>query len=60
MEVYYIIICIVLFLSTIILTAINYKINKKYKRCNEEAQYWCQEFIKANKQLRTDEYDNVI
>jgi hypothetical protein len=60
MENYLIIISIILFISTITLLAINYSINKKYKRCNKEAQYWCEEFIKANKQLHTDEYDNVI
>ena len=48
-------------LSTIILSLINYKLNKSLKRMNTEAQYWCEQYIKTNKPNEdTETYEDVI
>ena len=55
--------CAIFFTSTVILCLVNYKINKTLKRTNEEAQYWCELYIKTNKETKdnqTEEYDDVI
>jgi len=52
--------CAILFTSTVILCLVNYKINKTLKRTNEEAQYWCELYIKTTKQNKSDEYEDII
>lgn len=55
--------CVILFISTTILLLVNYKLNKSLKRTNNEAQYWCELYIKTNKEIKdnqTEEYDDVI
>jgi len=55
--------CAIFFTSTVILCLVNYKINKTLKRTNEEAQYWCELYIKTNRETKdnqTEEYDDVI
>jgi len=52
--------CAIFFTSTVILCLINYKINKTLKRINEEAQYWCELYIKTTKQNKSDEYEDII
>lgn len=55
--------CVILFISTTILLLVNYKLNKSLKRINNEAQYWCELYIKTNKEIKdnqTEEYDDVI
>jgi|TARA_R110001632_G_scaffold180486_1_gene300604 hypothetical protein len=55
--------CVIFFTSTVILCLVNYKINKTLKRTNEEAQYWCELYIKTNRETKdnqTEEYDDVI
>ena len=47
--------------STIILSLVNYKLNKTLKRMNTEAQYWCEQYIKTNKPTdNTEKYEDVI
>ena len=49
--------------STIILSLVNYKLNKTLKRINTEAQYWCELYIKTNRETKdnqTEEYEDVI
>jgi len=52
--------CAIFFTSTVILCLVNYKINKTLKRTNEEAQYWCELYIKTSKENKTDEYEDII
>ena len=52
--------CAIFFTSTVILCLINYKINKTLKRINEEAQYWCELYIKTSKENKSDEYEDII
>ena len=55
--------CTIFFTSTVILCLINYKLNKTLKRTNEEAQYWCELYIKTNRETKenqTEEYEDVI
>jgi len=52
--------CTIFFTSTVILCLINYKLNNNLKRTNEEAQYWCELYIKITKENRSDEYEDVI
>ena len=52
--------CTIFFTSTVILCLVNYKINKTLKRTNEEAQYWCELYIKTTKQNKSDEYEDII
>jgi hypothetical protein len=52
--------CAIFFTSTVILCLVNYKINKTLKRTNEEAQYWCELYIKTTKQNKSDEYEDII
>ena len=49
-------------LSTIILSLVNYKLNKSLKRMNAEAQYWCEQYVKSNKPIDddTEKYEDVI
>lgn len=47
--------------STVILSLINYKLNKSLKRINTEAQYWCEMYIKTSKPTdNTEKYEDVI
>jgi len=47
--------------STIILSLVNYKLNKTLKRMNTEAQYWCEQYIRTNKPTdNTEKYEDVI
>jgi hypothetical protein len=46
---------------TILMALINYKLNKSLKRVNEEAQYWCEMYIKTSKPTDdTEKYEDVI
>jgi len=60
---YLVSLCVILFISTTILLLVNYKLNNSLKRTNNEAQYWCELYIKTNKEIKdnqTEEYDDVI
>ena len=61
MTTYLISLTICFFASTVVLSLINYKLYKSLKRAENEAQYWCEQYIVTNKKSdNLEEYEDAI
>jgi preprotein translocase subunit SecG len=61
MTTYLISLTICFFALTVVLSLINYKLYKSLKRAENEAQYWCEQYVMSNKKSEDlEKYEDVI